>query len=271
MTNDIVNLAYIDTIKDCTLLLIHGFPFNSMMWWPQINKLDETARVIAPDLRGFGESETPTDNYSMRVFADDCRALLDSIGAQAPIIVCGLSMGGYIAFEFCRQHPDRVDGLILTATRAAPDAPADQQGRDRAIETVKANGVNVLARGLLSKLFSDHNYEHQRDVVESVQQMMESATEHGVIGALAAMRDRADSRPMLGEIDVPTLIVHGADDKIVPLDEARTMANSIPNSEMVVIPNAGHLPNLEQPAMWNEAVTQFLMHHFLPTPFLADV
>lgn len=260
MTAQTVHLAYIDTAKELTLLLIHGFPLNSTQWWPQINGLETAARVIAPDLRGFGQSQVTPGPYSMALLADDCAALLDAAGVREPVVPVGLSMGGYIAFEFLRRYPERVAGLILTATRAAADAPAVREGRDATIRQVQAEGTAALIDGMLPRLLADVTLQQNSELVEAVRAMMAAASVDGVIGALYAMRDRPDSTQMLPVIEVPTLIIHGAEDKIVPLDEARAMQASIPNAALEILPRAGHLPNLEQPQRWNAAALHFLEH-----------
>ena len=252
-----LGLAFIDSCDGMALLMIHGFPFSSAMWEPQIEDLASVTRVVAPDLRGHGRSQPVPGPYTMEMLADDCMGLLDYLAISGPVVVCGLSMGGYVAFEFFRQFPEMVAGLILTSTRALPDTPEGKAARDKMAEKAQTEGVSAIAADMLPKLLSPKTYEDDEEVVEFVQEMMETTSVEGVVGALAAMRDRPDSTPTLAEIDVPTLIIHGADDQIVPLAEA--MRNAIPGAKMVVIPEAGHVPNLEQIDVFNDAVTDFLL------------
>lgn len=251
-------LAYLDSCDRVPLLLIHGFPFNSSMWEPQVEDVGDVARVIAPDLRGFGRSDAPPAPYNVGMFAEDCANLLLHLGIEGPVIVGGLSMGGYVALEFYRRYPERVAGLVLASTRAGADSAEGRVGRDKAAETARSQGAKAIADSMLPKLLAPQNYEDQPDVVEFLQEMMESASVEGIVGALNAMRDRPDSTSMLREIDVPTLVIHGADDKLIPVAEAEALFNAIPNAELVIIDNAGHVPNLENPDDFNDALLDFV-------------
>lgn len=251
-------LAYQDSCSGPTILLIHGFPLNSSMWESQIEDLSDMARVLAPDLRGFGLSEATPAPYSMEMMADDCMGLLDSLGVQEPVIVCGLSMGGYIAFEFYRRFPDWVAALVLTATRAGADDEAGRASRDKMIASVRERGVEPVSRAMVPKLLAPDTYERNEMLVNFVREMVETSTPEGLVGALEAMKARPDSTPMLADISVPVLIIHGEADQIIPVSQAEAMRDAIPNTKLVVLPGAGHLPNLEQADAFNEAVWDFL-------------
>lgn len=256
--SDDFGMAYIDTCDQLTVLCIHGYPLNSAMWEPQMEDLAGTVRVIAPDLRGHGRSEPMPGPYSVGLLADDCLGLLDYLGIENPVVVCGLSMGGYVAFEFFRRYPERVAGLILASTKAKPDTPEGKAARDAAIAKAKKEGVAAVAADMLPKLLASQTYDEDSELVEFVQEMMEDTSLEGMVGALQAMKDRPDSTPTLAAIDVPTLIIHGADDQLIPLSEARAMQAAVKGSELVVIPEAGHLPNLEQIDLFSDAVLDFL-------------
>lgn len=259
MSGERFELSYLDTAKELTLLLIHGFPFNSGMWWSQLNALENQARVIAPDLRGFGQSP-PVNETEMSIasYAQDCANLLDSLGIQYPVVVCGLSMGGYIALEFCHLFPERVLGLLLTATRAAADSEEVKARRNDGVITIRRQGVEVYNKGLLPKLFAPQTLKENNSLVQNVKGMMDSSSRAGMITALLAMRDRPDYRPILNAISVPTMIIHGNDDQIVPLAEAQEMQQQIRHARLLALPNAGHLPNLEKPHLWNGLAADFL-------------
>lgn len=233
------------------------------MWWPQINGLEQLVRVVAPDLRGFGRSRAPVGEYSLRVFAEDTLAMLDSIGINDQIILCGMGMGGYVALEFVRRFPKRLSGLILASTSAAPDNERDRRNRTATIDTVNEDGVAAMTMGLFSKLFAYPDYDPNSQLVNSLRQMMASSSQTGIIGALGAMRDRIDYRPHLADIEAPTLILHGSNDRLINLDEAKAMHDLLPASHLVALPRAGHLANLEQPEQWNRAVEQFLRTFFV--------
>lgn len=251
-------MAFQDSYDKPALLMIHGFPLNSNMWIPQIDDLANFARVIAPDLRGHGQSDPIPGPYSVKMLADDCASLLSYLNVATPFVVCGLSMGGYVALEFYRQYSEHMAGLILTATQAKADSAEAKAKRDQTAETARKEGVTAVAQAMLPKLFAPETYEEDKELVDFVEGILEAASVDGVVGALAAMRDRPDSTPSLAEIDIPVLIIHGEKDQLISVAEAEAMAKAIPNAHLVVIPDAGHLPNLEQPDAFNDAVIDFL-------------
>lgn len=255
---EMITLAYADSTPDLVLLLIHGFPLSSRMWEPQLAELGDHARVIAPDLRGFGDSEPVDGEYMMAELADDCMALLDALGLDGPIVVGGLSMGGYIALELVRQQPDRFAGLILSSTKAGADNDDAKSGRDATIAKVAADGIDPVVAGMLPKLLAEATYESDPDLVDEVEDILRASSVEGTMGALAAMRDRADSTAMLPTIQIPTLVLHGTADRVIPHAEAEAMAAAIPGARLVLIDGAGHLPTLERPEAFNAAVSAFL-------------
>jgi 3-oxoadipate enol-lactonase len=240
------------------LLFIHGFPLSNNMWKAQVEDLSDIARVVAPDLRGHGASEAVKGTYGMDLLADDCAALLDQIGLKERVVVCGLSMGGYVTLAFYRRYPQRVRGLILAATRAQSDSPEAKTNREKAAAKAKEGGSSAIAADLLPKILAPQTYNAQPGLVEQIKNMMEQTSVEGIIGASLGMKERPDSRPTLEDIDVPTLILHGADDQIISPDEARQMNASIPDSQLQVLPEAGHLLNMEKPDLFNQAVREFL-------------
>lgn len=255
-------LAYEDSADRVPVLWIHGYPLHGALWDFQIDGLSEIARQITPDLRGHGLTEPTAPPYSMAMLADDCARLLDHLGFEGPVVVGGLSMGGYVAFELLRRHRPRIAGLILAATRAGADSDAGRTARDEAADKAIAMGVGAVVDGMLPKLLAPRTYDRQPDLVAFVRDMMCDTTTDGVVGALAAMRDRQDSTEDLAGIDVPTLIVHGAEDQLIPVAEAEVMQEGITGARLVLIPEAGHLPNLEQPEQFNEAVREFLLQFY---------
>lgn len=256
--NDEFLMSFEDTCDRVPVLWIHGYPLGSQLWDLQVDDLADIARMISPDLRGFGESPSTDPPYSLELFSADCLRLLDHVGISGPVVVGGLSMGGYIALDFYRRYPERVMGLILAATRAGADSPEGQAGRDKAAGVASAEGVGAIAEGMLPKLMAPDTYERQPDLVEFVLDMMLSSSVEGVVGALAAMRDRPDATALLPEIDVPTLVIHGEEDQLIPSSEAQITESGIPGATLILIPGAGHLPNLEQPDLFNEAVRKYL-------------
>lgn len=239
------------------LLLIHGFPFSGGMWAGQLAALDQ-AMLLAPDLPGFGDSPLGASTATVESYAQDCAAVLDALDILAPVAVGGLSMGGYIALAFARLFPERVRALLLLSTRAGADSAEGKANRDKTIAGVKEHGASAVTEAMHPKLLAPASYTARPAIAAAAQDLMRTATPEGIIAALGAMRDRPDSTPLLPNIQVPTLIIHGKDDQIIPPSEAELMAKAIPNSQLHLLANAGHLPNLEQPDEFNRLVSSFL-------------
>ncbi|MEX2144489.1 MAG: alpha/beta fold hydrolase [Anaerolineales bacterium] len=240
------------------LLLIHGFPLSSLMWAGQLESLSAQAQVLAPDLPGFGDSPIADPKYTVERYAEDCAAILDALDLLQPVAIGGLSMGGYIALAFARLFPERVGALLLISTRAGADSAEGKAGRDKTIAGVKEHGASAVSEAMYPKLLAPANYDGQPVVAARAKDLMLTASPAGIIAALSAMRDRPDSTPDLASIYVPTLIVHGRQDQLLPPSEAEAMAAAIKGSQLHLIDNAGHLPNLEQPEEFNRIVSNFL-------------
>ena len=240
------------------LLLIHGFPFDHLLWRHQVAALTQW-QCIAPDLRGAGASRGPiaVDEFSMGAYADDLIALLDRSEVEQ-VVLCGLSMGGYIAFELLRRFADRVRAAILLNTKAAPDTPEGKLGRDALAARAQEGGVGAVVDALLPKLLAPATQERQPMVVREVREMILRQPVWGVVGALRALRDRPDSTPPLRRIRVPVLVVAGGDDQIAPAAEMEAMAHAIPGARFILVRDAGHMTPLEQPLALNEAISGFL-------------
>lgn len=251
------NLAYADRGRGTPLLLIHGFPLNHSMWNQQLEALADRAHMVAPDLRGHGDSGSPPGVYTMERLAEDCKALLDALAITEPVVVCGHSMGGYVALAFQRLYPERLAGLILASTRASEDTPEGKAARDQTAEKAQAEGAAAIKQGMLSKLLAPQTYEDRPELVARVAELMSPTSVEGIAGAALGMKERPDARPGLPDVRVPALIVHGEDDQIIPLEAAEEMATAIPKARLEVIPRAGHMPNLEQPGAFNRAVNEF--------------
>jgi pimeloyl-ACP methyl ester carboxylesterase len=252
------SIAYTDAGQGLPLLLVHGYPLCRRLWEPQIAGLADVARLIAPDLRGHGDSEVTPGPYSMELFADDLKALLDALGVSTPVALCGLSMGGYVAFAFYRKYAARVAGLVLTATRAAPDNPAARAARDQAIEQARQQGTAPIIEAMLPRLLAPENMLARPELLAQVRAILQRSSLQGVMGDLQALKERPDSTPTLAQIGAPTLLLAGAHDAIIPLQEMQAMQAAIPGSRLEIIPNAGHLPNLENPDAFNAALRRFL-------------
>jgi pimeloyl-ACP methyl ester carboxylesterase len=251
-------LAYDATGSGRPLLLLHGYPLSRRIWQPQFETLLDAAWMVAPDLRGHGESDAPEGPYTMDQLADDAAALLDELGITQPLVVGGLSMGGYVTLAFWRRHPQRVAGLILAATRAGADSPEGRAARDKAAATARDQGAAAIADAMLPKMFAPGTYHANPALVQRVRDLMAATPVTGIVGALAGIRDRPDSLATLAGIDRPVLVIHGADDQLIPPSEAEAMHARLPNSRLELVPGAGHLLNMEQPASFDAAVRTFL-------------
>ncbi len=256
---DGVRLQYADAgTGEPALVLIHAFPLHSGMWAPQIAELATQRRIIAPDLPGFGGSEAPDSmyRYTMAGFADLLAGLLKGL-RLGPAALCGLSMGGYVAFAFLREHAERVAALVLADTRAGADATMVFERRTDQQDQVARIGTAALIEDLLVGLLSDGARADRLDLVEQVRGLMANPAA-GYIGALEAMKHRPDATTELAGIAVPTLVIVGDSDSLSPPDVARDMHKRIPGSELAILPGAGHLANLEAPEAFNAAVAGFL-------------
>lgn len=251
-------VGYDDSGSGIPLVLIHGFPLNRMIWEAQWEGLNKNARVLAPDLRGFGQSEMVKAPTEISSYADDVREFLDALGINQPAVICGLSMGGYVAMAYLRRYPQHVAGLILANTKATPDSVEGKAGRDKSIALAQEKGAGAIADGMLPKLFAPKTLASNQELAAQAKAIMDSATVPGLVGALSAMRDRPDSTPVLLEFSQPTLIIAGADDTLMPMAEQENMKQAARNSTLVVIPDAGHLSCMEQPEAFNHAVAEFL-------------
>lgn len=242
------------------VLFVHGFPLDRTMW-RQLAATLTGRRRIAPDLRGMGASDAPADGYDgMAAYADDLAALLDALHVPRAA-VCGLSMGGYVAFELVRRHAERVSALILANTRAAPDTPEGRRAREETIALIERDGPAALADRMIQRMLAPASLRALPHVVQQLRATIASQRPEGLIGALRGMLQRADATPLLPALAMPVLVIAGSDDRIVPLEEARAMAVAIPGAQLAVIPDAGHLTPLEQPVATSRVVTEFLDAH----------
>ena len=252
-----VNLAVEDRGEGRAVLFIHGYPHDRSIWRAQVEGL-EGYRRIAPDLRGMGQSDAPDLGYSIKTYAADLAALLDTLGVDE-VVVCGLSMGGYIAFEFLRQWRSRVRGLVLMDTRAQADDADGRRARDAMAAMARESGADAVADTLLAKMLAPGTLRDQSQLAERVRAMMARTPVAGIAGALAAMRDRPGSETLLPTLaDIPTLVLVGEADVLTPPDQAREMAQVIPGARLSIIPGAGHLAPLEQPEKVNQELREFL-------------
>ena len=235
------------------LLLVHAFPLDARMWDDQVRTFDGTAPVVAPHLPGFGGSPDAGEAMTMDAAARRCLEAMDAAGLDRAV-VCGLSMGGYVTFAIHELAPERVLGLALANTRAEADAPEGAAGRRTLAERLRAEGSAFLVAEpppLLSE-------GAQPDLQERVRSWIADQSPQAIAAAALGMAERPDRTGALASIGVPTLVVTSDGDRLIPAAVSAPMASAIPGAELLTIPGAGHLSNLEAPDAFNEGLTGLL-------------
>ncbi len=255
---DGIAIAYDDEGNGEPLVLIHGHPFNRSMWQPQVEHFSGAGwRVIAPDLRGYGESTVVPGTTPLERFARDIAGLLDHLGVGR-IVIGGLSMGGQIVLEFYRLFPDRVRGLVLADTFAQAETEDGKKVRNDMADRLLQEGMAGYAQEVLPKMVAPANIQALPAVASAVLGMMRGTPPEGAAAALRGRAERPDYVQMLSGIAVPTLVVVGRDDEFTPVSDAEFMHERIPNSILAVIEGAAHMPNLERQREFNNVLQQFL-------------
>jgi pimeloyl-ACP methyl ester carboxylesterase len=251
-------MRYLDAGSGWPVVLIHAFPLNADMWRPQLERVPEGWRFIAPDMRGFGpDAAGDSGRVTLDDMAADVAALLDSLGID-PAVIGGLSMGGYITLAMFRRAPERFSGMILADTKAQADTPEALEGRRRMIALAREEGPGGVAEFMLPRLLGSTSLERRRDLAARVRTTIGSGCTQGIISAIEAIMARPDSTPDLARISCPTLVIVGEEDGLTPVADAVALQNQISRSRLVILPQAGHLSNLEVPDGFALAVSDFL-------------
>jgi len=240
------------------LVLLHAFPLSSAMWLAQREGLSATCRVVTPDLRGFGGSALGDDEPSLDASADDVAALLDRLDLDR-VVLGGMSMGGYVAMAFLRRYADRVSGLVLADTKASEDTPAVRETRERIARQVQEDGSTVLADEVLPTLLGATTTASRPLVSGRVRGLVQAAPPAAVAWAERAMAARPASYDVLAQVDVPALVLVGAEDALSPVADAQAMVDALPQGRLAVLPDAGHLSAVETPETFNDALAAFLV------------
>ncbi len=251
MAQQSIQLYYEEHGQGKPIILIHGFPLDHSIWNDVVRQLAEKARVITPDLRGYGASPKPEGEYSMRAMADDILALMDQLGLEKAI-VAGHSMGGYITLAFAKAYPHRLNGIGLVATQAAADLPERRQARLILVDEIKRKGPQAVIPATLNK------YSRNPEVLKYTQELMQNADPHVLMACLKGMADREDMLDFLKEISVPTVVIAGEQDDLIPIERAFEVVERLQRGWMVSIPNAGHMPMMEAPERVSSAFVELL-------------
>jgi len=225
--------------KDNPLVLLHGYPLDHTIWLPLVPYLEQQARIILPDLRGHGKSPAPDGVYSMADMAEDVRALMDALGIEK-VVLGGHSMGGYVALAFARAFPERLSGFTLIASHPFADSDEKKQSRLEAAALLKQEGSAAILRGMAQQLSDIPQVRAQ------LQEIISQVNPAGAAAVLQGMAQREHALPVLEGLSVPTLIIAGAQDRFIPLDNARKMAQHLKQPWLEELPDCGHMPMMDQ-------------------------
>lgn len=239
-----------------TIVFVHGFPLDHTMWLGQLPLVDQ-ASLVMPDLFGFGGSDPAAEELSMKTMANDVAELLNQLDI-ARVIFCGLSMGGYIGWEFVANHEAMLEGLICCNTRATADDEMTARARRVAAAQVLKAGAEPVAEAMRSKLFSAATIEKQPQLIDSVAETICATAPETIAAAQIAMSQRVDFSNQLPSINVPALVIAGTDDSITPSNEMQAMSMEIPDATFVELADAGHLSPAERPDAFNRALMHWL-------------
>lgn len=239
------------------IIFLHGFPFDKSMWHNQLEFLKASNRVIACDIRGFGKSKDEESPLCIDMFSDDIIKFMDKLKINNAII-CGLSMGGFIALNLQKKIPNRIKALILCDTQCVADNPETKAKRLITIEEIKRNGAANFNEAFTKSVFHKESLNTKKELVDQLRKVVFSNSQNSIVHGLNALAGRSETCSTLCEIAVPTLIICGREDEVTPLVQSEFMNATIKRSILRVINNAGHVSNLEQPIEFNTHLSEFL-------------
>ena len=252
-----INISYQDEGKGSPLIFIHAFPLSSAMWEPQIREFSKSHRVIALDLRGHGDSDASLWHFTLEDYIEDIRELMKYLGVMQATFI-GLSMGGYILLALYRKYPEMVNKMVLADTRAQADSDEARGGRFAMAQLAYKKGSGAIADVMLSKLLGQTSLDTRKYLSEHLRSIIQKNPPSGIIVDLMAMAQRPDSTALLSTISCPTLVMVGEEDVATPPTESHYIKDRVRGAELVILPQAGHASNLEQPGAFNQAVRSFL-------------
>ena len=229
------------------------------MWEPQFPLAERGWRIVVPELRGFGDGQGDPPTTSIDDYAADTIDLLDALHVE-DAVMAGLSMGGYIAFSMFRRAPNYFRAIVLADTKSPGDSPEAVAGRKSMQQLARDKGAAAIADALLPKLVGDTTRRARPDVIEQLRSQITGNSVESIAGALTALMTRPDSTPTLSTIRCPALVLVGDEDAITPPPQSEQMHGDIAGSELVVIKGAGHMSNMEQSQLFNDALGRFLEH-----------
>ncbi len=255
---DDLSLSYDDVGEgDIPVIFLHGYPFDKTMWQLQLDFLKSTKRVIACDIRGFGKSTDEESHLSIDMFGQDLIKFMDELGIEKAVI-CGLSMGGFIALNVLKRFPDRFVALVLCDTQCVADTIAVREDRYNIIEQIKFGGAANFNEGFVESVFHRNSLINKKELVGQLRNIVFSNSKQVIIHGLIALAERSETCTSLHEITVPTMIICGREDVVTPLAQSQFMNTAIEGSILHIIENAGHVSNLEHPHEFNDHLLNFL-------------
>lgn len=252
-----VRLAVHDGGTGLPVVLLHGFPLSSAIWDPVRPVLEQRCRLITPDLRGMGRSDTPGGDYGMDTLAEDVVRLADTLGLDR-FVLGGHSMGGYVTLRFAAHWPERLVGLVFVDTRAEADPSPGRVVRQEAIAEIARYGAGRYLEGFAPRLIGHTSQQLHPELISRLRAIVTGTPAHVLAGCQQGMLERPDSTSLLPSLAVPALVVVGEEDSFVPVSTARAMAAELPKGSLAVIPGSGHIPSMEQPETTARALVGFL-------------
>ncbi len=244
-----------------TVVFIHGFPFNKNMWISQLRALPRHVTGIAIDVRGHGNSTMGHGFFSIDVFARDLIVFLKKLQIEKSVL-CGVSMGGYIALRAHQIEPEAFAGMILCDTHAQSDSDGQKVQRFDTIQSVLTHGTRAFSINFTEKVFSGHSLQHNENAVELIKSSIRRNNIRSICASLLAMAARTDTRAYLPHIRIPVLLVRGEEDQITPRHLMEEMNKMLPQSDYIELRRCGHLPNLEDPETFNRHLNEWFLRHF---------
>ena len=239
------------------IIFLHGFPFDKTMWSNQLEVLKANNRVIAVDIRGFGKSEDEITPLSMELFTEDLILFMEELNIERAVL-CGLSMGGFIALDAVKRFPEYFDALILCDTQCIADSSEVKEKRLATIEEIKNDGSKAFKEKFVKSVFHTETLTNKPGLVDELRSVVNANSDRVINAGLQALADRSETCSILENITIPTLIICGREDEVTPLAQSEAMHKSIKNSELRIIDNAGHVSNLESPVEFNSYINEFL-------------
>jgi len=239
------------------VVFLHGFPFDKSMWKGQLDSLKASHRTIACDIRGFGKSTDENSLLSIDLFGEDLIAFMDKLNIEKAI-VCGLSMGGFIALNAVKRFPERFEALILCDTQCIADTAEVKENRHKAIEQINQDGTAEFNEKFIKNVFHPNSLTNKTELVENLSSIVFANSKEIITAGLIALAERSETCSSLSAIGISTLIICGREDAVTPLAQSKFMHEQIKDSSLKIIDNAGHVSNLEQPEEFNKCLLDFL-------------